>query len=146
MDFNLIGFIVVIAGLAALVIVHFARAAKQERVNDTLPVETVRARVKSNKMLLFSGFDRRIFLVFETEKGDVKFGFERQKHFALRLSALRPGDSGILHHQGTRYLGFVQEPYRGGVPAAARFCVNCGAPLAAAAGFCANCGTRQPSQ
>ena len=113
MDFSVIGAIVVIAGLAAFVIVYFARAAKRERVNNTLPVEAVRARVKSNKMLLFSGFDRRIFLVFETEKGDMKFGFHRQKHFALRLSALRTGDTGTLHYQGTRFLGFAQDRMMG---------------------------------
>ena len=110
MDFNIIGAIIVIVSLAAYATVHFTRASRQERINDTLPVETVRARVKANNPIrLRPRSDKRIFLTFETEKGKMKFSFSPRNYTALNLRVLNNGDAGTLYHQGTRYINFITE-------------------------------------
>jgi len=111
MDFELIGTILVIVGLAAYAVFHFVRDARQERINDTLPVKAVMARVKSNNPIrLRARPDKRCFITFETEKGDMEFAVSRQKYAALYMNLLKTGDTGNLSYQGTRYIGFVKEP------------------------------------
>ena len=110
MDYNTVGAIIVVVGLAAYTIIHFVRAARQERLNDALPIETVRARVKSkNPFKIKLGLGKRRIITFETEQGDMDFILSRQKYAALYLYKLKKGDAGSLAYQGTRFIGFVQE-------------------------------------
>ena len=138
-----------VAEITGVVIVN-VKAARQNRINDTLPVETARAEVKSKTRFEFADLFRKrggrtplmYHITFETEKGDMKFDIDRGLYAAHNLKAMQKGDAGYLSYQGTRYIGFMLEQYWGGAYAAPRFCVNCGTPLNAAANFCTGCGTQ----
>jgi len=108
--FAAVVFIGVIIGFAVV----FVKISNRKRINDSLPVETARATVKSNAPLTIS-FARSdlasgtFYITFETEKGDMKFGFDGRQYAAHNFKMLKNGDAGILSYQGTRYIKFVKE-------------------------------------
>ncbi|MCL2142213.1 MAG: DUF2500 domain-containing protein, partial [Methanimicrococcus sp.] len=103
--------LVTVGSIALVLIILMRKGIKQNRLNDSLPVETIRATVKSNApiRLIRPKSDRRVFVTFETEKGDMKFSFSPRKYSALELKVLKNGDVGTLHYQGTRFIDFVKE-------------------------------------
>jgi len=102
---------VAIAGsIAVIFLLKFRKNKKETYHNDALPVETVKATVlQSYYHIAIRRKGSKIPVIFETEKGIMKFNYYNFQTPPPSIKALQKGDAGILHYQGTQYIDFIKE-------------------------------------
>ena len=102
-----------IALVALLILIQVARGVAEWAHNNSLPVQSVPARVVAKRTEMrgrgshYSG--RRVwttyFVTFELDSGErLEFGLYGQAY-----GLIAEGDRGVLTYQGTRYHGFQRQ-------------------------------------
>ena len=95
--------IIMFVGITSLIVISIVRQVRRKKINDSMPVESLRARVVAKRTNVWGEHTSTSYYVtFETENGSrTEMQMEGEQY-----GLLAEGDDGILMHQGTRYLGF----------------------------------------
>ena len=94
---------VMFIAIMTLIVWSIVNQVRENKINDSLPPETLRARVVAKRTDTWGKHTSTSYYVtFETENGN---------RIELRMNGeqygmLAEGDDGVLKRQGTRYLGF----------------------------------------
>ena len=98
--------VILFTGIMTLIVITIVRNVRTKKINDSMPAESLRARVVAKRTNVWGEHTSTSYYVtFETENGS---RFEMQLE-GEQYGLLAEGDEGTLMHQGTRYLGFHRE-------------------------------------
>lgn len=137
----------VFAGIVFAIIVRAVSGGVEWADNNSQPIDNKPAKIVSKRVEVSgaqNSTSTRYFVTFELP-GGVRQEF---KLHGSQYGQLAEGDTGLLSHQGTRYLGFVREPAAAPESAppppvsfsANRVCAYCGSAIPDNSLKCAGCG------
>jgi hypothetical protein len=114
--FSVVSFLmfIIFAIIVMVFVTSFVKGLGLYFRNNSTPEETIPARLVAKRIHTWGGYNgmnsrASYYAIFETEKGE-RMKFPVSSNFSGMYAE---GDTGMLTHKGTRFIGFERERFHG---------------------------------